>query len=419
MSKKNHIQVFEHDRLKYDDSAVFKKHHFDAMVQFNEKNQNKYFTPVYKGILFNSYVGVIQIDGLTIEILPKADNNSNSDANLWQNVLLNMLKVCRYIKVDNVSETNLKKKYNSILEVYFEIYLNEIEILIKNGLIKKYRRVQSNQLALRGKLLFSQNIQKNLVHKERFYCEHQVYDTEHLIHQIILKGLKVLDNLLNNHLRDKLNRILFDFEQIDEITINSNHFAKVKLNRKSLPYKDALDISKMLILNYSPSINSGQDNMLTLLFDMNKLWEEFIYRVLQRHKPENYSISYQNSEKFCEQKTIRPDIVIEYKENNNTERFIIDTKWKIVDSSNPSDNDLKQMFAYNLYWKSEKSILLYPKVNQEDSKYGKYYYTPDKELNNHCKLGFVSVTNGNQLNDIKLIAEDVFKKLEHKNISAL
>ena len=105
MSKKNHIQVFEHDRLKYDDNAVFKKHHFDAMVQFNEKNQNKYFTPIYKGILFNSYVGVIQIDGLTIEILPKADNNTNSDANLWQNVLLNMLKVCRYIKVDNVSET--------------------------------------------------------------------------------------------------------------------------------------------------------------------------------------------------------------------------------------------------------------------------------------------------------------------------
>ena len=67
----------------------------------------------------------------------------------------------------------------------------------------------------------------------------------------------------------------------------------------------------------------------------------------------------------------------------------------------------------------EKSILLYPKVNQVDSKYGKYYYTPDKELNNHFKLGFVSVTIGNLLNDIKLIAEDVFKKLEHKNISAL
>lgn len=31
-----------------------------------------------------------------------------------------------------------------------------------------------------------------------------------------------------------------------------------------------------------------------------------------------------------------------------------------IDSSNPDDDDLKQIFAYNLYWKSDHSILLYP-----------------------------------------------------------
>ncbi|MFN8296357.1 MAG: hypothetical protein U0T69_09195 [Chitinophagales bacterium] len=412
MNKNNFIQVFEHQKLRYDDNSSFRKHHFDAIVQFNEKNQNKYFTPIHKGVLFNSYVGVIQVGVLTIEILPKADKNDDSDKNLWQKVLLNMLKVCKYIKVDNVSETNLKKRYNSILEVYFEMYLNELEFLIKNGLIKKYRRVQGNQLALRGKLLFRQNIQKNLVHKEKFYCEHQVYDTEHLIHQILLRGLMVLDNLLNNHLRDKLNRILFEFEDIQEITINAKHFENIALNRKSIPYKDAIDIAKMLILNYSPSINSGQDNMLTLLFDMNKLWEEFIYRILQRNKPEGFFISYQNSKKFWENKTIRPDIVIEYKDGEIFKRFIIDTKWKIVDSNNPSDDDLKQMFAYNLYWKSEKSILLYPKINQADSNFGRYYYTPNNNLNNHCKLGFISIINNGQLNKLKLIAQDILQKLD-------
>ena len=80
-----------------------------------------------------------------------------------------MLKVCKHINIDNVSESALKKRYNSILEVYFEMYLNEIEELIQKGLIKKYRRVQENQLALKGKLVFTKNIQKNIVHKERFY----------------------------------------------------------------------------------------------------------------------------------------------------------------------------------------------------------------------------------------------------------
>ena len=228
MSKKNFIQVFEYQKLKYDENQDFKKHHFDAMVLFNEKNQNKYYTIVHKGVLFNSYVGVIQIGGLTIEILPKADNSNNPDKGTWQKVLLNMLKVCKHIQVDNVSETNLNKKYNSILEVYFEMYLNELESLIKKGLIKKYRRIQSNQNALKGKLVFSQNIQKNLIHKERFYCEHQLYDKDHLIHQILYRGLLILKDLVNNNLKDKLNRILFEFQDYQQIIINKNHFENEK-----------------------------------------------------------------------------------------------------------------------------------------------------------------------------------------------
>jgi 5-methylcytosine-specific restriction enzyme subunit McrC len=410
MSNKNFIQVFEYQKLRLGDAKFpdFEERHFDALTKYNEKNQSKYYTVIHKGVQFNSYVGVIQIGGLTIEILPKADNdNSNSEAQKkkWQSVLLNMLRVCKHITVDNVSETNLSKRYNSILEVYFEMYLNEIESLVKRGLIKKYRRVQSNQLALKGKLLFSQNIQKNIVHKERFYCEHQIYDKEHLLHLILLKGLKVLDSLLNNHLKDKLNRLLFEFYDYDEIKINATHFDKIILNRKSLPYQKALDIAKMLILNYSPNLNSGNDNMLTLLFDMNKLWEEYIYRILQKHKPGGYKVNFQNQTKFWEHKKIKPDIVIT---TNTEETFVIDTKWKIVDSKNPSDDDLKQMFTYNLHWEANKSMLLYPKVNQEDSKFGVYHYN---RLEKKCKLGFVGVIEDNGLRTSEDIAKEIISKI--------
>lgn len=419
MSKTNFIQVFEYQKLRYDDEfKEFEEHHFDAMVQFNEKNNNKYFDVIHKGVRFKSYVGVIQIAGLTIEILPKADKYKNGNKALWQSVLLNMLRVCKHIKVDNVSVTNLQKRYNSILEVYFEMYLNEIDDLVKKGLIKKYRRLQNNQLALRGKLLFSKNIQHNLVHKERFYCENQIYDKDHLPHQVLLRGLKVLDSLLNNGMRDKLNRLLYEFDDIKDINITANHFEQITLNRKTAPYKRALDIAKMLILNYSPNLNSGRDNMLTLLFDMNMLWEEYIYRILQKHKPDNVEVSFQNSTHFWESKKIRPDIVIT-KEDNVV--FIIDTKWKIVEYNNPSDDDLKQMFTYNLHWKAEKSILLYPRIAQDEVDYGNYHYLPTYKNNtdesfssfkNKCKLGFVSVVDGNNLKKEELICNEVLMKLE-------
>jgi len=402
---KQHIQVFEHQKLRYDDSGKFRKHHFDAMVKFNELHQNKYFTIIHKGIRFGNYVGVIQVGGLTIEILPKADNNENADKNLWQNVLLNMLKICKRIQVETVSETQLKKRYHSILDVYFELYLNEIERLVKKGLIKKYRKNQSNQTALKGKLLFSQNIQQNLVHKERFYCEHQVYDKNHLLHQILYKGLLILKNFVNDTLKDKLNRLLFEFQYFDNINIQKKHFDQIIFDRKNHDYQKAIEIAKIIILNYSPSLNYGNENLLTLLFDMNALWEEYIFRILQKHKTDEMEVSFQNSDKFWENKRIRPDIVLKTKE----ETFVIDTKWKIVEANNPSDDDLKQMFVYNLHWKAEKTLLLYPKINQTDSDFGKFHYD---NLGKKCKLGFVNIIENNYtMMKGNLLANQIFEKL--------
>ncbi len=399
-----HIQVFEYQKLRYDDSGVFRKHHFDAMVKFNELHQNKYFAIIHKGIRFTSYVGVIQIGGLTIEILPKADNNENADKNLWQNVLLNMLKVCKKIQVDSISETQLRKRYHSILDVYFELYLNEIELLIKKGLIKKYRKNQSNQTALKGKLLFAQNIHQNLVHKERFYCEHQVYDKNHLLHQILYKGLLVLKTFAKDTLKDKLNRLLFEFQGFEDINIHKKQFDKIIIYRKNQDYQKAIEIAKIIILNYSPSLNYGNENLLTLLFDMNLLWEEYIFRILQKHKTEEIQVSFQNSDRFWENKRIRPDIVLKTKD----ETFVIDTKWKIVEANNPSDDDLKQMFVYNLHWDAEKTLLLYPKTNQIDSDFGQFHYN---NLGKKCKLGFVDITSERTIKNSKIVAKEIFAKL--------
>ncbi|WP_291064755.1 MULTISPECIES: McrC family protein [unclassified Empedobacter] len=407
MQNKKFIQVFEYQKLRYDDSGDFRKHHFDVMVKFNELHQNKYFTIIHQGIRFGSYVGVIQIGGLTIEILPKADNNENADKNLWQNVLLNMLKICKKIQVESISETQLKKRYHSILDVYFELYLNEIERLVKKGLIKKYRKNQSNQNVLKGKLLFSQNIQHNLVHKERFYCEHQVYDKNHLLHQILYKGLLVLKTFVNDSLKDKLNRLLFEFQDIENLAIQKKHFDKIIIDRKNNDYQKAINIAKIIILNYSPSLNYGNENLLTLLFDMNTLWEEYIFRILQKHKTEEIEVSFQNSDKFWENKRIRPDIVLKTKD----ETFVIDTKWKIIEANNPSDDDLKQMFVYNLHWKAEKTLLLYPKTNQIDSNFGTFHFD---DLGKKCKLGFIDVTNESErsIQNSRFIVNEILKKLE-------
>jgi 5-methylcytosine-specific restriction enzyme subunit McrC len=379
----------------------------DKLWHYNDSNKNIYFEAIRHGVKFKSYVGVIQIGGTTIEILPKADKNpaTEEDKAIWHSVLLKMLGYCKKIKVDAVSEASLQKKYNSLLDLYFELFLSEVSQLLQHGLIKKYNKNCGNVNALKGQINFGKNIQQNLIRQERFYTNHQVYDYDHLINQILFKALQVLKTITSNsYLIDSVNRILTNFPEVDSIEINETHFDKLTTNRKTVSYNEALKIAKMILLNYSPDLKGGEENMLALLFDMNKLWEEYIYRMLLKVDDPSIKVSFQNRDKFWENKIIKPDIVITKNERVNDEvirkEYIIDTKWKIIDPTEPGDNDLKQMFAYNMYWNAEKSMLLYPSSKVLLTDFGKFH--KGKQTNNLCKLGFVNIIDNNGNLDLKI-----------------
>jgi len=417
---KKPIQVFEYEVLKANDLSFFSsekqgKKVIDKLWQFNDANNNIYFNAVRNGVKFKNYVGVIQIGNITIEILPKADKQSTSikDKENWHKALLKMLAISKRIRIDTVSEASLKKRYHSLLDLYFEIFIKEVNYLLEHGLIKEYRRNNANLTALKGKLNFNKNIQHNLIHKERFYTSHQVYDYNHLINQILYKALLALKSIATNStLIDSINRTLSHFPEVKDIPINKTHFNRLKSSRKSTKYKDAIQIAKMILLNYSPDIKGGNEHMIALLFDMNKLWEAYIYRMLLRNKDDSISVSFQNKQKFWENRNIKPDLVIKKEVDNQEEIFIIDTKWKLLDYTNPkpSDDDLKQMFAYNLYWNAKRSMLLYPNSNEINESFGRYWKGRNSEYENMCKIGFINVLDkSKQLN--MNIGKEIINKL--------
>jgi 5-methylcytosine-specific restriction enzyme subunit McrC len=402
------IQVFEHDKLTSKSLCIKGEalgvKIIDKLWQYNDSNKNIYFEAIRHGVKFKNYVGVIQIGSTTIEILPKADKlntQSPTEKDNWHKVLLKMLAHCKKIKVNAVSEASLRKRNHSLLDLYFELFLNEVNQLLQQGLIKSYNQNCGNVLALKGRIDFSKNIQQNVIRQERFYTTHQVYNHNHLANQILYKALKVLKTISNNtYLIDGVNRLLSNFPVIKEIEINKTHFDKITSNRKTEPYNEALKIAKMIILNYSPDIKGGNENMLALLFDMNKLWEEYIYRMLLKVVDKSTKVSFQNRDKFWENKLIKPDIVITktkiVEEKTIKTNYIIDTKWKVKEKAEPDDDDLKQMYVYNMYWKSEKSMLLYPTSKELNTEFGKFHKGRIEE--NKCKLGFVKVMNGSVLN---------------------
>lgn len=367
--QRKRIQVFEHDKLiigQTDDNNVkFEESHYKALFKLNEVHNDKYFRPLHNGICFKQYVGVIQVEGLTIEVLPKIDRSSGNKSD-WQSVLIDMLRIVKKMKVRHTENANVEKQSRHLLDIYFEWYLSEVNALIHRGLIKQYYRETGNVKALKGKLEFACHISKNLVHKERFYTTHQVYGTDHIIHQILAKALTIISRFSKGtYVYSLCKTVQASFPEVSDIMVTAETFTKLKENRKTAPYHTALEIAKFIILQYAPNVKSGNENMLALLFDMNMLWEQYILSKLQvATQGKDILVHDQREKAFWNRIAIRPDIVIEKNDSyKNSKHFIIDTKWKNISGSKPSTDDLRQMYVYNDYWSSTDAMLLYPGVN--------------------------------------------------------
>ena len=409
-----HITVFEHETLRSDRGEKrLSQKQLGVLQTFYGEDGVPYYSLVHHGVKFNEYVGVIQIGKTIIEVLPKADKSG--DENTWRNVLISMLRAVGVNDIHAPSSSDLQLRANSVLDLYFELFVKELEYLLHRGLVKKYRKTEGNLSILKGTIHFAKHINQNIVHQERFYVKHYTYDKQHDIHAILYKTLKLLKNIhTHTELNSRIGTLLLDFPELYDVKVTKTLFERISLDRKTEPYRKALEISRLLLLNYHPDVRKGDDNVLALMFDMNALWEQFVYVSIRKFKDKETTIAAQSIKNFWKPNTghrsrIRPDIVL----NKGTEKCVVlDTKWKNLNGHNPVHEDLRQMFVYMKYFGARKVALVYPGI---DCSYrtGKYYeydtYNPNELSENEC--GVISIGVDVNVKRWQMMISDSINKL--------
>ena len=357
-------QVFEHGNLAVGKQGFTAKH-FAALVRYNDRHGCSFFNVGYNCLHFGSFVGVIQVGNLAIEILPKTEKEATGDERKWRNALLDMLRQSGLLSIEAAPEADLRLRKFPLVDVYLDSFLTEVEHLAHAGLVKRYRLTEGNLYKLKGRIQFAQQLRRNLLHRERMFTSHQTYDRDNAFNRILKRALAIVERLtMRPSLASRAAASLLWFEEVADARITTETFERLTYNRNTERYRRAIQLARLIILNYSPDLRGGQEHVVAILFDMNKLFERFIFVQLRRaerlYADRGLRIAGQVSKRFWSSKTIRPDVVAVFNHATGTDRVILDTKWKVPKDGQPADDDLKQMYAYNIHLGGHRSVLIYP-----------------------------------------------------------
>lgn len=324
----------------------------------------------------DQYVGVIETPcGSRIEILPKhVELNGINDQEIVpqeRKLLQKMLSVSLHLPYREAGSASLNRFRQPLHEWIIQQFLISFEHLVQRGLRFDYNRVQEEQKFLRGQLQHVKYMRQPPAKKHIFPIEHAVYEVNRPENRLIRTALEIVckktKDAGNWKLAQELRLMTGEIPRSYDIKQDLRQWQSGRLLAL---YDEIKPWTELILGEYMPVSTSGDWRGMSLLFPMEKLFENFVAYHLRRNLPD-YKVSTQHAtEHICQHQEskifkLKPDIFIE---RSNAKNIVIDTKWKLIDQTDRSgryglkDSDIQQMFAYSHFYLAHESevILVYP-----------------------------------------------------------
>jgi len=347
--------------------------------------QQKFYTIDGDNLKFRNYVGFLRVGDFQFEILPKIwkkgendEDKSETIENFTKFFVYGMLKPN---ELDRYFESGMKHKYTSFLNMLVHHYVISLERELKEGPYSEYVEIEEKGKFLKGRLDLNKQI--NSIDKSNFHVRYYNHSYDNHLNRNLLFATKYMeDNSLfpikETRLSYLINMFPEDISEIQEWNFKEFHFNRLN-ERFQLPYNYA-----DLIVNGNVFSHNKGRKYYSFLYDMNKLFEQFIANLIKRNSSTIFGSGFARKNiRIQERKknflykdgeptvfTI-PDIFIELSSDS---RIIIDTKYQIMDGIDDNDEDeselvgnkkvknshLYQLYTYSKLYDANRAIIIYP-----------------------------------------------------------
>lgn len=378
---------------------------FDRLLKAEGAHENRGEKPIFtwgrNRATVGPWVGVLQVPGLQLELLPKIElppkaarlqtgwESSNTDslqsdetpaATIGRLNLLHMLDVAGLTSFRSRGKANLHTRRGTVNDHLLAQFLARLIEELRRGYDRNYLNEEDNLLTKRGRLLINKQVTRNSAQQHRFFCQFDALGEQTQINRVLRTAC---DRLARWNLPLPLQRdvvealaIMDGVEPIADVWA----IAELTFTRQNERFQDIYDFALLILNDQTPDPRAGNNQTFSLLFDMDKVFEGFIAQFIKRyvqqripgltlHAQAKGKLRYlfDPTEKLGNRGALKlkPDLLFEYQTDNATRLLVGDTKWKVLDPKSggkPSRDDFYQLYAYVRRFGCDSAFLLYPRV---------------------------------------------------------
>lgn len=324
----------------------------------------------HKEVRFAQYCGVIGLGRDTVEVLPKIYGKGDA-LEAGRRVLLRMLYLARHMRISPVGAAGIDLQRHHLLDVFIRNFCEELFAQLRKGALLRYVHREGNLPVLRGRLLIDRQLKLNSGHQGRLYCTFDELVEDNVYNQYIKCALRVVHGQARSLAAKRpATELLYRFDEVRDRHPAECRNWKLPERRDTKRFESVFRQCGWFLRGLGQDVAAGEKQSLSVLFDMNQLFEEFITAKLRQETHHaSFRMWAQGPQRHLVREadgrprfSMKPDIT--FLEPGGRVIAVLDTKWKVLDSAADkygiSQGDLYQMVAYGMRYRCPSLTLIYP-----------------------------------------------------------
>jgi 5-methylcytosine-specific restriction enzyme subunit McrC len=303
--------------------------------------------------------------------------------------LLFLLYYTGKLRVTEPEIARLTEQNAPLSEVLYWVFARRLWEAVHRELLRGYVSVEARLNVMKGRwLVATQARRSDGWRRDHFDVAYDEFTEDNLPNRLLnATVLRLAQWASRSDIRCDLARLRSAFADVTEITPRPRDFAEAVLwvqryRRRAgagQMYRPLLEMARMFWSGAGPQPSPGRLDSFAFMFDMDKLFEEFIAEFILRElrgewRARGWSLRPQSGTRYllCNDSgsdlfKLVPDL--RFENSARETELIVDTKYKLLDASDTKtgvvEADAYQMFAYKERYQCPRVVLLYPQTSEK------------------------------------------------------